>query len=222
MSRNSSRKRARNEPVQSRSRATVDAILEASTRVLERSGHEALTTARVAEVAGVSVGTLYQYFGSRDAILDALQDRELARATELIQGVLANTQRIDDRKLTRSIIDGLMSLYQAAPALHRLLAVEGLRITPPERVLAFDLQLVTAIRGFLSLSPIRLKRHNLDAAAFVVYQSVRASMLAYLLERPAGVEPDSLCEELTELILSYLVDQSGPAVSPCPRADTPP
>lgn len=99
-----------------------------------------------------------------------------------------------------------MRLYQAAPALHRLLAVEGLRITLPERVLAFDLKLVTAIRSFLSQSSIRLKRPNLDAASFVVYQSVRASMLAYLFEKPAGVDTNALCEELTELILSYLVE----------------
>lgn len=209
MPRTASRKRARNEPLQNRSRATVDAILEASIRVLEQGGREALTTARAAEVAGVSVGTLYQYFGSRDAILDALQDRELTRATEFIQEILANTETIDDRKLARSIVEGLMRLYQAAPSLHRLLAVEGLRITPPERVLAFDLRLVAAIRGFLSHSPIRLKRTNLDAASFVVYQSVRASMLAYLIEKPAGVDTPALCEELTELILSYLVEPNG-------------
>lgn len=58
----------RKRPVQSRSRDTVDAILEATFRVLADLG-PALTTTRVAELAGVSVGTLYQYFPNRDALL---------------------------------------------------------------------------------------------------------------------------------------------------------
>jgi AcrR family transcriptional regulator len=196
----------------------VDAILEASIRILERDGPDSLTTSRVAETAGVSVGTLYQYFGSRDSILDALQDRELARATDLVQRILENTDTLGDREIAAAVIEGLMGLYRAAPALHRVLAVEGLRVTPHDRVLAFDLRIVAAIRGFLSLSKIRIRRGNLDAASFVIYQSVRASMLAYLLERPAGVDEAALAVELTDLILSYLVEPVASAAVPRPRA----
>jgi AcrR family transcriptional regulator len=205
MTQKSSRKPARKEPLQSRSKATVDVILEAAIRILETEGSLAMTTSKVAEVAGVSVGTLYQYFGNRDAILDALQDRELERATELLQALLVNGKPQNDRDLARSVVEGLMKLYQAAPALHRVLAVEGLRVSPKERVLAFDLRLVTAIRGFLSLSKAPLRRQNLDAAAFVIFQSVRASMLAYLLERPAGVSEQALTEELIDLTVTYLL-----------------
>ncbi|MBV9949075.1 MAG: helix-turn-helix transcriptional regulator, partial [Myxococcales bacterium] len=64
----------RKRPKQARAQATVSAILEATIQVLEREGLEAATTTRIAEAAGVSIGTLYQYFSHRDAILDALQD----------------------------------------------------------------------------------------------------------------------------------------------------
>jgi AcrR family transcriptional regulator len=204
MTKKHSRKSARKSPIQTRSKATVDVILEAAIRILESEGAPAMTTSRVAEVAGVSVGTLYQYFGSRDAILDALQDRELERASELLQSLLtANVQ--SDRDLARRVVEGLMKLYQAAPALHRVLAVEGLRVSPKERVLAFDLRLVTAIRGFLCLSKGPMRRTNLDAAAFVIFQSVRASMLAYLLERPAAVDEAALVDELVDLTVTYLL-----------------
>jgi AcrR family transcriptional regulator len=205
MTKKTSRKPARKAPLQSRSKVTVDVILEAAIRILESEGSLAMTTSRVAEVAGVSVGTLYQYFGNRDAILDALQDRELERATELLQSLLQRGAPLSDRDLARRVVEGLMQLYQAAPALHRVLAVEGLRVSPKERVLAFDLRLVTAIRSFLSLSKAPLRRTNLDAAAFVIYQSVRASMLAYLLERPAGVDERALTEELIDLTVTYLL-----------------
>lgn len=205
MTKKTSRKPARKSPLQSRSKVTVDVILEAAIRILESEGSLAMTTSRVAEVAGVSVGTLYQYFGNRDAILDALQDRELERATELLQSLLQGGMPLSDRDLARRVVEGLMKLYQAAPALHRVLAVEGLRVSPKERVLAFDLRLVTAIRSFLSLTKAPIRRTNLDAAAFVIYQSVRASMLAYLLERPAGVDERALTEELIDLTVSYLL-----------------
>ena len=60
----------RKKPRQARAQATVDAILEGTIRILEQEGLDAATTTRIAEVAGVSVGTLYQYFSHRDAILD--------------------------------------------------------------------------------------------------------------------------------------------------------
>ena len=59
---------ARNEPKQERSRRLVEAILEAAIRVLARDGAAAFTTIRVAERAGVSVGSLYQYFPDKQAI----------------------------------------------------------------------------------------------------------------------------------------------------------
>src|SRR5690348_16401650 len=89
---------ARNRPKQSRSRATVGAILEAMIRVLDQEGYEAATTTRVAEVAGVSIGTLYQYFSNRDAILDALQDRELSRAWEFMESVLGEAHRYSEHE----------------------------------------------------------------------------------------------------------------------------
>lgn len=64
--------RPRKQPTQGRSRHTVAAILEATFRVLDEAGGEGLTTTRVAEVAGVSVGTLYQYFPNREALINAL------------------------------------------------------------------------------------------------------------------------------------------------------
>jgi AcrR family transcriptional regulator len=211
MARREHKKPARNQPQQSRSRVTVDTILEATIRVLEQEGTDAATTSRVAEVAGVSVGTLYQYFANRDAILHALQDRELERASQMLTVLLGKAERASDREVARSVVEALLQSYRAAPALHRVLAVEGLRVTPRERVLAFDARAVATIRAFLSFSGARVRRTNLEAAAFVVYQAVRAAMLAYLLEEPAGIDDRTLVDELTDLILRYLVETDSGA-----------
>jgi AcrR family transcriptional regulator len=85
----SSRKR----PKQARSAELVTAILEAAVQVLAKEGAQRFTTARVAEKAGVSVGSLYQYFPNKAAVLFRLQSDEWRRTSELLRGILE-----DDRK----------------------------------------------------------------------------------------------------------------------------
>jgi AcrR family transcriptional regulator len=210
-------KAARKQPQQARSRATVNAILDAMTRILDREGAGAATTTRVAEVAGISIGTLYQYFSHRDAILDALQDREFERAMEMMQRVLGSGAPGLGPEVAREVIEGLLALYASAPGLHRVLALEGLRVTPTDRVQAFDMRVVSVVRSFLAASNLPIRRSNLDAAAFVIFQSVRASMLARMLESPPGLDDETLTEELTDLVLRYLVDESAGAVRQLPE-----
>ena len=185
----------------------MTAILDATTRILNREGADAATTTRIAEVAGISIGTLYQYFSHRDAILDALQDREFERAMELMERVLTNGAHAPAPDVAREVVGGLLALYAEPPALHRILALEGLRVTPTDRVQAFDMRVISVVRSFLAVSGRPIRRTNLDAAAFVVFQSVRASMLARLLESPPGLDDETLTEELTDLVLRYLVDE---------------
>lgn len=75
----------RKSPVQARSAASVDAILEATIQVLRHVGKERLTTTRVALRAGVSVGTLYQYFPNKSALLQAALKRHLDEVTEAVE-----------------------------------------------------------------------------------------------------------------------------------------
>jgi AcrR family transcriptional regulator len=198
------RRNARKPPQQSRSRATVSAILDATIRIFDRENFEAASTTHIAEVAGISIGTLYQYFADRNAILDALQDRELERATEMLEHALTSTDAQSGPEIARRVIAGLMELYRASPALHRVLVIEGLRVTPTDRVQAFDLRMVQRIRTFLSATPVPIRRSNLEVASFVVYHSVRATMLARLLEA-GSFDDDELVDEIVDLVLRYLV-----------------
>ena len=63
-------------------------------------------------------------------------------------------------------------------------------------------------RGWLRSIPTRQRRKNVDAAAFVVFQSVRATMLAWMLERPPGLDEETLIREVVDLVLCYLVPQA--------------
>ncbi len=83
----------RKQPKQTRSAGLVASILEAAVQVLEKQGAQRFTTARVAERAGVSVGSLYQYFPNKAAILFRLQSDEWQRTSELLRNVLEDRQK---------------------------------------------------------------------------------------------------------------------------------
>jgi AcrR family transcriptional regulator len=82
-------------PRQARSRASYDAILGGCARVLERGGYESLTTNGVAEAAGVGIGTLYDFFPNRDAIVVALAEQRLARLAAQVRDGLAAAEGLD-------------------------------------------------------------------------------------------------------------------------------
>lgn len=113
-------------PKQDRARATFEAILQAATRIIENQGEDAFNTNLAAETAGVSIGTLYQYFPNKEAILVALmhQERDLAIAAS---AALIATGMDADRALIRTMIAG----FPGRPATRRA-ALRALRSHYPE------------------------------------------------------------------------------------------
>jgi AcrR family transcriptional regulator len=84
---------SRKQPRQARSTELVAAILEAATQVLVKEGYHRFTTARVAEKAGVSIGSVYQYFPNKAAILFRLQSDEWRQTTEMLRGILEDVRK---------------------------------------------------------------------------------------------------------------------------------
>ena len=118
----------RKKPLQSRSRATVDAVLTAAAHILEERGLSAFNTNAVAERAGVSIGSLYQYFPSKDAILVALMEQSLTMFSEDLSDAIDGApgdSLADDLKFMLQM--GLMS-HLRRPNLMRLLEGEFQRL----------------------------------------------------------------------------------------------
>ena len=105
---------ARKAPRQRRSKQLVEDILEAAIRVLSREGANRFTTARVAETAGVSVGSLYQYFPNKEAILFRLQTDEWKRTSELMRAILADTRRSPWERLRATVQAFFLSEWEEA------------------------------------------------------------------------------------------------------------
>jgi len=112
----------RKTPSQARSAWTVDLILQAAAQVLELFVNDELTTKRVAKRAGVSIGTLYQYFPNRDALLVALADREAQRIGERMR-MLVNSDPGNREDPARSMVKALIRSYAGRRGARRQFAL---------------------------------------------------------------------------------------------------
>ncbi|MBK9030189.1 MAG: TetR family transcriptional regulator [Myxococcales bacterium] len=112
---------ARKQPQQARSKAMVDAIVDAAARVLRKHGYDDTTTNRVAEVAGVSVGSLYQYFPNKQALVHALIERHDAQMWAVFTDHLTAAIARPFAEAIPAIIDALFAAHLVDPALHRVL-----------------------------------------------------------------------------------------------------
>jgi len=113
----------RREPKQQRSRQTVEAVLEGVQLVLKRHGAGAITTNRVAEAAGVSIGSLYQYFPDKQAIFMALHDRHVDRVRHLIERTMTYCTSAPLEDFTRELMEGLANLHSEDAELHEIVSV---------------------------------------------------------------------------------------------------
>ena len=112
----------RREPKQLRSRRTVDEVLEAVQLVVKRHGAQAITTNRIAEAAGVSVGSLYQYFPDKRAILTALHDRHVDDVRQVIEQTTAACVSAPLEQFTRELVHGLVNVHADLAELHEVVS----------------------------------------------------------------------------------------------------
>lgn len=122
-------------PRQARSRASVDAILEGCARILERDGYESLTTNRIAETAGVGIGTLYEFFPNREGVVLALASQRLDRLAVEVQEGLAQAEVLQPSAALELLLRRIVRAVAADRALYRALLGEArfLRARPEMR-----------------------------------------------------------------------------------------
>jgi AcrR family transcriptional regulator len=197
--------RPRRKPVQERSTATVEAIVQAAAQVFARRGYAAGTTNRIAERAGVSIGTLYQYFPNKDAILIALIEGHLREGESILAPL---TELIENpppvRDMLERVLAALLELHRQRPTLHRVLFEEAPR--PPqlrdrlER--AFE-DASAALAGYLASRP-EVTVTDIPVAAQLVVQSLEAITHGLVIHPRAQIAPDAYAREAATMLERYL------------------
>jgi len=193
----------RKHPTQVRAAATVDAILVASARVFRDRGYERASVNAIAEVAGVSIGSLYQYFPSKEALLVALAEQHTERALTTLEDALAEVEHEPLPVCVRVVVARMVATH--VDPLDRVLA-RGLDELGSATALqsVIDARACAVVERFLArrAAEIRPRAHAL-AALFLV-RAVDLLTHAAIEREPASLEDGTLVDELTALALGYL------------------
>jgi AcrR family transcriptional regulator len=193
----------RRRPQQRRARQTVDAVLDAVARILKREGMKAVTTNRIAEVAGVSIGSVYQYFPDKRAIFVALHQRHIEEIDRLVEAKLFEHAASPVEDLIGAMMEAMIEAHATDPELYELLLTEVPHRAEGTR--DFAVRLHGAFRLAISSRVHDLRsRRDLDKVVFVVMHMVESLSHGAVLRRPTGLSLVAAKKEAVRAVVAYL------------------
>ncbi|SFI40237.1 TetR/AcrR family transcriptional regulator [Bradyrhizobium sp. Gha] len=191
---------------QERSRATVDALVEATARILVREGFEKTSTNRIAEVAGVSIGSLYQYFPGKEALVAAVIDRHNEEIMALVRAALVEVAEMPIEKAVRRLVTVAIEAHRIRPELHRVLAEQIPRAGKLD-VEAYGREVHALVRAYLDSRRKEMRKLDLDVATFICVSATEAVAHNVVLNQ-AEILPEKvvrrLVDETTRMLVGYL------------------
>jgi AcrR family transcriptional regulator len=192
---------------QERSRATVDALIEATARILVKEGFDKASTNRIAEVAGVSVGSLYQYYPGKEALVVAVIERHNRELMQVVRGALSEVASQPIEKAVRRLVAAAIDAHRVDPKLHRVLAEQLPRTGRLENVETFNRDAYALFKAYLESHRDELRTVDVGLAAFVCVTSIEALTHTAVLHRSEMLGDEAvgtLVNEATRLVVGYL------------------
>ncbi len=184
------------QPKQARSHEMVETLLQATTRILRREGRESLTTNRIAEVAGVSVGSLYQYFPNKESLVDALRQRYEAQFLERMIRAFGSGASLPLREALREFARFIIDIHREDPQLHNELSPE----IPEEQ----HRTVREMVRAYLEAHRDEVRRPDLEIATYVLVELGESLVHNTALRAPERLEDPRFLDEVSDLMERYL------------------
>lgn len=199
----------RKAPSQERSRSTVDAILIAAERLIGAQGSARVSTRRIAAVAGVSVGSFYQYFPNKQALYVALWRRFTEQILLAYEAAVDASVRLPLSEAIRVVVRAELGVRQRDLTLHRVLSTEVRPLLPAALTAQLDEVVIRHTRrGLEARGDLRAGADH-DMQAFILVKAISAVYAAALEERPAYLASDAFVEEVVRLALGILDGAGG-------------
>ena len=193
----------RRQPTQRRAKETIEAILEAVIRLLKRGGMPAITTNSIAQAAGVSIGSVYQYFPNKQAIFIALHERHIHQVDEVLRQKISESEGETLDRLVASLLDGMIAVHASDPELAGLLDSEVPHRGDGER--EFSIRLHEPFRRALAPHAESLGGAvKLHVLAFMLGNTLESLGHAVALRRPHTLSLRSAKMEAVKAILACL------------------
>lgn len=184
----------------------VEAILDATIRVLVERGYEGATTIAIAARAGVSVGSLYQYFPNKESVVAALIERHVGELVACADAALASVGSADPREGVRALIRAGVDAHRINPALHKVLTEQVPRTGHLKAAMNTSRMLTERLATYLIIHSSRLGGRDPKLLAFVVETVVEALTHRVVIDRPSGPSIACVEAEAVALVSAYLFD----------------
>lgn len=196
-------------PKQARSQTTVEAILEAVTRIMDAEGLVGLTTNKIAEKAGVSVGSLYQYFKNKESIFETILLRMTEENLKSLETTLsAGTKDRGIRIVVELVVRGYYSNVKKLGKLSSVLFELAPQILSVHHFKKADEHIIRYLLNRLDSDQVKIRPKNREAAFFICSQTVRGVLFMAFVQKDE-TERDLIIEELIELLVRYLEDDTA-------------
>jgi AcrR family transcriptional regulator len=178
--------------------------MTAAAQVLVRHGYDQATTGLVAAQAGVSIGTLYQYYPNKDAVFSELLRREFDAITLAVGSALATAAPDGLRGQVRAAVGALFAAKAGNPRLHHVLSTELGRLDGARLLKEMNHRTRKMTEAGLSGHGDAVRFANPDRAAFLVVNVVEGIILATLAEAPETLADPELANEVADLVVAFL------------------
>lgn len=192
-------------PAQARSRLLVESLLDAAARILAGDGYAAVNTNRVATEAGVSIGSLYQYFGGKEELVAAVVERHGRRIHHAITRAAGDAAPTSLLEAIERAVEAVLAAHRIDPALHGVLEREMPHVDVPDG----HAETVRAIRDLLGRLPpaiaAEIRVAGLDRAARVTGEIVHALAHAALIPPVAeALAEEDVAPDAVRAVMAYL------------------
>jgi len=194
----------RKTPTQERARVTFDAIVDAAVRILEREGYRALTTNHVADVAGISIGSLYEYFRGKESIVAEVVRRLLQQVLqEVTEGLFAALATGDLHRGVRGWMRVIFDAIETRQALIRTLAYEVPFLREIDDVQRFPEDVLSIVHGALPFVH-RTPFTSSAASLYVMSVMVHAAVLEGVIDRPRHFSRADIEDTLAHMLIALI------------------
>lgn len=194
-------------PQQERSRATVDAIIEAAFICVAERGIQATTTRHVAEIAGISVGSLYEYFSNKEAIFDAMNQRFVSDVVAMLQPLIPSLVRLPIGEAIKLMLGHFGDFLNRNNQRYLKCARQAMRVDIKDYMEPITRLLMDVVMQHVMHHPEHMRLRRIPAMSYIFINGGIFTVIRHLSEPAPPISYEELTEGLADMVDHYVAQE---------------
>lgn len=194
-------------PQQERSRATVDAIIEAAFICVAERGIQATTTRHVAEIAGISVGSLYEYFSNKEAIFDAMNQRFVSDIVAMLQPLIPSLVRLPIGEAIKLMLGQFGDFLNRNNQRYLKCARQAMRVDIKDYMEPITRLLMDVVMQHVMHHPEHMRLRRIPAMSYIFINGGIFTVIRHLSEPAPPISYEELTEGLADMVDHYVAQE---------------